>query len=55
MISGFSNNYLPYNSANPDHTKNNITYNLAKRIIVFVSNPEKIIINLDELKQFLKE
>ena len=55
MISGFSSNYLPYNSANPDHTKNNIPYNLAKRIIVFVSNPEKVISRLDELRQFLQE
>ena len=28
--------------------------NLAKRIIVFVSNPEKVVIRLDELRQFLK-
>ena len=41
--------YLPYDSAHPDHTKNNISYNLAKRIIVFVTNPEKVIIRLDEL------
>ena len=47
--------YLPYDSAHPDHTKNNIPYNLAKRIIVFVSNPEEVIIRLDELRQFLKE
>ena len=40
--------YLPYDSAHPDHTKNNIPYNPAKRIIVFVSNPEKIIIRLDD-------
>ena len=32
-----------------------IPYNLAKRIIVFVSNPDKIIIGLDEVTQFLKE
>ena len=55
MISGFSNNYITYDSAHPDHTKKIIPYNLAKRIIVFVSNPEKVIICLDELKQFLKE
>ena len=47
--------YLPFNTAHPDHTKNNIPYNLAKRIIIFVSNPEKVIIGLDELRQFLKE
>ena len=47
--------YLPYDSAHPDHTKNNIPYNLAKRIMVFVSNREKVIICLNELRQFLKE
>ena len=31
------------------YTKNNIPYNLAKRIIVFVSNPEKVTC-LDELR-----
>ena len=43
--------YLPCDSANPNHTKNNIPYNLAKRIIVFVSNPEKVTIRLDELSK----
>ena len=50
-----THDYLPYDSAHPDHTKYNIPYNLAKRIIVFVANPEKVIIRLDELKYFLKE
>ena len=50
-----THDYLPYNSARPDHTKNNNSYDLGKRIIVFVSNPEKVIIRLDELRQFLKE
>ena len=49
-----THDYLPYDSAHLDHTKNNIPYNLAKRIIVFVSNPENVIIHLDELRQFLK-
>ena len=40
---------LPYDNVHLDHTKNNITHNLAKRIIVFVSNPEKIVIHLAEL------
>ena len=31
-----THNYLPNNSAHPDHTKDNILYNLAKRIIYFV-------------------
>ena len=29
-----THNYLPYNSAHHDHTKSNILYNPAKRIIV---------------------
>ena len=41
---------LQYNCAYSDHTKNNISYNLAKRFIVFVSNPQKVIISLDELR-----
>ena len=32
-----------------DHYKDYIHYNLTKRIIVFVSNSEKVIILLDEL------
>ena len=39
-----TDDYLSYDSAHADHTKNNILYNLAKKIIVFVSNPEKVII-----------
>ena len=50
-----THDYLPYESVHPDHTKNNIPYNLAKRIILFVSNSEKVIIRLDELRQLLKE
>ena len=34
--------YLPYNSAHPKHCTDNRPYNLGKRIIVFVSNDEKI-------------
>ena len=44
-----THDYLPYNSAHPDHS---IPQKLAKRIIVFISNPEKGIICLDELRQF---
>ena len=47
-----THDYLPYDSADPNHTKNNIPYNLAKKIIVFVSNPEKVIIRLDNLRRF---
>ena len=48
-----THDYLPYDSAHPDHTKNNIPYNLVERIIVFIYNSEKVIIHLDQLK-FLK-
>ena len=45
-----THDYLSSDSAHPDHTKNDISYNLGTRIIVFVSNPEKAIIRLDELR-----
>ena len=50
-----THDYLPYDSAHPDDTKSNIPSNLAARIVVFVSNPEEVIIRLDKLRQFLKE
>ena len=46
--------YLPYNRAHPKHCKDNLPYNLAKRIIVFVSNDEKVDTRLKELKNWLK-
>ena len=49
-----THNYLLYDGADPNHRKNNIPSNPAKRIIVFVSNPEKVLIRLDELRQLLK-
>ena len=33
--------YLPYDSAHPESCKKKVHYNLAKRIIVFVTDPEK--------------
>ena len=33
-----AHNYLPYHSAGPDYSKDNASHNLAKRIVVFVSN-----------------
>ena len=36
-----SHDYLNYNSHHPIHIKNNLPYNLAKRLIVFCSNSEK--------------
>ena len=49
-----SHDYLPYESANSDHSRDNVLYNLAKRIIVFVSNEEKIEYRFSELKNWLK-
>ena len=39
-----THDYLPYDSAHPDH---NIPCKLAKRITVFVSDPENVTIYLD--------
>ena len=50
-----THDYLPYNNAHSDHTKNNVPCNLAKRFIVFVFSPEEVIIQLDKLRQFSKE
>ena len=47
-----THDYVPYNSAHPDQIKNNSPYNLVKTIIVFVSNPKKVIIRLHESKYF---
>ena len=49
-----THDYLPYNSAYLDHSRDNIPYNLAKLIIVFVSNEEKIEYRLNELKNSLQ-
>ena len=48
-----SHDYLNYFSHHPEHTKQNIPYNLAKRIIVFVSDEEKMNERLSELKTWL--
>ena len=46
-------NYLTYSSCHPSHTKNNIAFSLAKRIINIVTdNKEK---RLSELKKHLTE
>ena len=49
-----AHDYLQYNSAHPKHCKDNLPYSLAKRIIVFVSNDEKVDMRLKELKNWLK-
>ena len=48
-----SHEYLNYNSHHPKHVKDNIPFNLAKRIVVFVSNFEQSQKRLKELKQWL--
>ena len=45
--------YLNYESHHPLHTKQNIPFNLAKRIIVFVSDEEKVKNRLKELRRWL--
>ena len=49
-----THDYLQYDSAHPDHSRDNVPYNLVKRIIVFVSNEEKTEYRLNELKNWLK-
>ena len=45
-----SHRYLNYGSFHPDHCKDNISFSLAKIIIVFVTNSTKMEIRLNELK-----
>ena len=45
--------YLNYHSDHPIHTKNNVPFNLAKRIICFVSSPQQTEYRLKELKSYL--
>ena len=46
--------YLPYDSANPESCKKNVPCNLAKRILFFVTDPEKVELTLNELRIWLK-
>ena len=48
-----AHDYLNFHSNHPDHVKLNIPYNLAKRIICFVSQPPQMEYRLKELKEFL--
>ena len=50
-----AHDYLPYNSAHPKLCKDNVPYNFAKRIIVFVSSDAKVDMRLKELKNWLKD
>ena len=45
--------YLDYNSHHPQHIKDNIPYGLAKKIIVFISDDEKIQFRLQQMKSWL--
>ena len=49
-----AHDYPPYDSVHPYHSEDNVLCNLAKRIIVFVSNEEKIEYRLNELKDWKK-
>ena len=48
-----SHDYLHYFIHHPEHTKQNIPYKLAKRIIVFASDEEMINERLSEVKTWL--
>ena len=50
-----SHKYLNYNSFHPIHCKDNIPFNLAKKIIVFVTNSDKMELRLRELEAWLIE
>ena len=50
-----ADDYLPDNSAHPKHCTDSLPYNLAKRIIVFVSNDTKFEMRIKELKNWLKD
>ena len=45
--------YLNFHSAHPKHIKDTIPFNLAKRIIVFVTDEDTTKKRLNELKQWL--
>ena len=45
--------YLPYTSSHPRHTKNNIPYNLARRICTIIENQDIRKRRLHNLKQIL--
>ena len=48
-----AHDYLAFDSHHPNHTKSNIPYTLAKRIVVISSKKEWVERNLRDLKQFL--
>ena len=50
-----THDYLDYNSHHPNHIKENIPYNLAKKIIAFCSNSRTEEKRIEELKSWLIE
>ena len=50
-----SHDYLHYDSFHPTHTKENIPYTLAKRIVVFVSDENLVEKRLSELRVWLRK
>ena len=50
-----AHDYLSFDSHHPTHTKSNIPYTLAKRIIVISSEDSWVQRNLNDLRQFLIE
>ena len=48
-----SHDYLNYHSDHPIHIKNNLPFNLAKRLIVFCSNSEKESQRSNKLRSWL--
>ena len=49
-----THDYIPYDSVHPESCKKNLPYNLPKRIIVVVTDPEKVELRLNELRSWLK-
>ena len=45
--------YLDYHSHHPQHMKDNIPYSLAKKLICFIPNEERLEFRLNELKTWL--
>ena len=49
-----THDYLPCGSVHPESCEKNVPYNLAKRIILFVTDPEKVELRLNKLRIWLK-
>ena len=48
-----THDYLNYDSHHPNHIKNNIPFNLAKLILVFVLDEQKVALRLKELRKWV--